>query len=62
MATAPALRELRNFVNGEFKSAQEGVTLDIVNPSSGEAYAPADVRSAAVLRRCRARARRARDG
>ena len=49
MATTPQLRELRNFVNGEFKDAQEGATLDIVNPSTGEAYAtaplsgPADV-------------------
>jgi betaine-aldehyde dehydrogenase len=49
MATMPTLRELRNFVNGEFKASQEDRRLDIVNPSTGEAYAtsplsgPADV-------------------
>src|SRR6478735_3146487 len=49
MATTPQVRELRNFVNGEFKEAQAGATLDIVNPSTGAAYAtaplsgPADV-------------------
>src|SRR4051812_37747278 len=49
MSTIPSLRELHNFVNGEFKSAQEGATLKIVNPSTGEPYAtaprsgPADV-------------------
>ena len=47
MATAPALRELRNFVNGEFKSTQEGATLDIVNPSTGEAYATSPLSGAA---------------
>jgi betaine-aldehyde dehydrogenase len=34
-------RELRNYVNGEFKPSQEGKTLDVVNPSKGEAYATA---------------------
>src|SRR3954471_4625353 len=49
MSTVSKLQELRNYVNGEFKSAQEGATLDIVNPSTGEDYAtaplsgPADV-------------------
>ena len=49
MATTPQVRELRNFVNGEFTDAREGATLDIVNPSTGAAYAtaplsgPADV-------------------
>jgi betaine-aldehyde dehydrogenase len=32
-------RELRNYVNGEFKPPREGETLDIVNPSTGEVYA-----------------------
>jgi betaine-aldehyde dehydrogenase len=42
-------RELRNYIGGEFKSTQEGETLDVVNPSTGEVYAtspksgPADV-------------------
>jgi betaine-aldehyde dehydrogenase len=52
MATTPQLRELHNFVNGEFKSTQDGKTLDIINPSTGEAFAtaplsgPADVDAA----------------
>src|SRR3954451_22380369 len=52
MATTPKLRELHNFINGEFRPAQGGETLDIVNPSTGEAYAtspksgPADVDAA----------------
>src|SRR3954447_9612539 len=41
MSTVSKLQELRNYVNGEFKSAQEGATLDIVNPSTGEVYATA---------------------
>ena len=59
MATTQGLRELRNFVNGEFKSTQNGATLDIVNPSTGAAYAtsprsgPADVDAA--MRACKAR-------
>jgi betaine-aldehyde dehydrogenase len=42
-------RALRNYVNGEFKAPQDGDTLDIANPSTGEVYAtsprsgPADV-------------------
>jgi betaine-aldehyde dehydrogenase len=42
-------RELRNYVNGEFKAPQGGDTLDIANPSTGEVYTtsprsgPADV-------------------
>jgi betaine-aldehyde dehydrogenase len=42
-------RELRNYVNGEFKAPQDGDALDIANPSTGEVYAtsprsgPADV-------------------
>jgi betaine-aldehyde dehydrogenase len=39
MATMPKVRELRNFVNGEFRDPQDGATLDIVNPSTGEVYA-----------------------
>jgi betaine-aldehyde dehydrogenase len=34
-------RELRNYVNGEFKPSHEGKTLDVVNPSKGEVYATA---------------------
>jgi betaine-aldehyde dehydrogenase len=42
-------RELLNYVGGEFRPSQEGETLDIVNPSTGEVYAtspqsgPADI-------------------
>ena len=42
-------RELLNYVGGEFKPSQEGETLDIANPSTGDVYAtspqsgPADV-------------------
>ena len=32
-------RQLLNFVDGDFQSAQSGETLDIVNPSTGEVYA-----------------------
>jgi betaine-aldehyde dehydrogenase len=32
-------RDLRNHVNGEFKPPDEGETLEIVNPSTGEVYA-----------------------
>ena len=32
-------RELRNYINGEFKPPRDGETLDIVNPSTGEVYA-----------------------
>src|SRR3954447_26694174 len=39
MATTPKLRELHNFINGESPPARGGETLDIVNPSTGEAYA-----------------------
>jgi betaine-aldehyde dehydrogenase len=57
MATTPELRQLQNFVNGEFTSSREGATLDIVNPSTGEAYAtsprsgPADVDDAMTAAR-----------
>ena len=34
-------RELRNFINGEFKPPRDGETMDVVNPSTGEVYATA---------------------
>lgn len=41
-APAPArLQELRNFVNGAYTGTQEGAFRDIVDPSTGEAYARA---------------------
>jgi betaine-aldehyde dehydrogenase len=39
VSTISQLRELKNYINGEFTSSQEGETLDVVNPSTGEAYA-----------------------
>lgn len=39
MSVTPALRALHNCVGGEFKGSREGATLEIVNPSTGEAYA-----------------------
>src|SRR5439155_1244624 len=49
MSTTTKLRELRNYVNGEFKPAREGATLEIVNPSTGEAYATAPLSGAADI-------------
>ncbi len=34
---------LRNFVNGEFADAKDGRTSDVIDPSTGEAYAQAPV-------------------
>lgn len=33
------LRRLRNYINGEFKDAADGRTLEVVNPATGEVYA-----------------------
>jgi betaine-aldehyde dehydrogenase len=62
MATTPALRELRNFVNGEFKSTQEGATLDVINPSTGEAYATSPLSGAADVDEAMRAARAAFEG
>jgi betaine-aldehyde dehydrogenase len=37
------LRRLRNFVNGEYVDTAEGVTSDLVNPTTGEVFAQAPV-------------------
>ena len=42
-------RQLLNYVNGEFTAAQGGETLDIVNPSTGEAYATSPKSGEAVI-------------
>src|SRR5258708_6490439 len=42
-----APQELRNFVNGEFTDATSGAVTDVVDPSTGEAYARAPVSGAA---------------
>src|ERR1700712_916628 len=43
------LRALRNFVNGDFAEAADGATSEVINPSTGEAYATAPVSGAADL-------------
>src|SRR6195952_2904538 len=43
------LRALRNFVNGEFADAADGATSEVINPSTGEAYATAPISGAADL-------------
>ncbi len=40
------MQELRNFVNGEYVSGRDGQTSDVVDPSTGEAYARAPVSDA----------------
>jgi len=40
------LRRLQNFVNGEFVDAKSGRTSEVINPSTGEAYAEAPVSGA----------------
>ena len=42
-----AVRELKNFVNGEFVSATSGEFSEVINPATGEVYAHAPVSSAA---------------
>jgi betaine-aldehyde dehydrogenase len=45
-ASAPPqarLRDLRNFVNGSYTGTQDGAVSDVVDPSTGEAYARAPV-------------------
>src|SRR3954451_23239101 len=51
MASTPQLRDLQNYVNGEFKSTQDDETLDIVNPSSRDAYAAAPLSGLATATR-----------
>ncbi|WP_405611651.1 gamma-aminobutyraldehyde dehydrogenase [Streptomyces sp. NBC_01508] len=33
------LRRLRNYINGEFRDAADGRTIEVVNPATGDAYA-----------------------
>lgn len=42
-----ALPSLRNFVNGEYVDAKDGVVSAVLNPATGEAYAEAPVSGAA---------------
>ncbi|MEU7153668.1 gamma-aminobutyraldehyde dehydrogenase [Streptomyces sp. NPDC045456] len=41
------LRRLRNYIDGEFRDAADGRTTEVVNPSTGEAYATAPLSAAA---------------
>ena len=43
------MRALRNFINGEFADAADGATSEVINPSTGEAYATAPISGAADL-------------
>lgn len=43
------LRVLRNFINGEFVDAADGATSEVINPSTGDAYATAPVSGAPDL-------------
>jgi betaine-aldehyde dehydrogenase len=36
-----SVRELKNFVNGQYVSAKSGETTDVINPANGEVYAKA---------------------
>ena len=36
-------RRLRNFINGEYVDTYQGLTSDVVNPSTGEVFATAPV-------------------
>ncbi|WP_154674405.1 aldehyde dehydrogenase family protein, partial [Nakamurella lactea] len=50
------LRALRNFIGGEYVDAVEGATSEVVNPSTGEAYATAALSGQADLDRAYAAA------
>ncbi|MEU9015018.1 gamma-aminobutyraldehyde dehydrogenase [Streptomyces sp. NPDC048479] len=41
------IRTLRNYINGEFVDAQDGRTLPVVDPTTGEAYASSPLSGAA---------------
>lgn len=38
-----AVRELKNFINGEYVAATSGETSDVINPANGQVYAKAPV-------------------
>jgi betaine-aldehyde dehydrogenase len=41
------MRELKNFINGEYVASMSGETSQVINPANGKAYATAPVSSAA---------------
>ena len=56
---SPELRPLRNFIDGEFVDASDGTTGEIVDPSTGRAFARAPISGPADLDRAFAAADRA---
>ena len=56
------LDELKNFVNGEFAATAAGRASDIIDPSTGEAYARAPVSGAADVDAALKSAEAAREG
>jgi betaine-aldehyde dehydrogenase len=56
------LEELKNFVNGKFAATAEGRASDIIDPSTGEAYARAPVSGPADVDAALSCAEAAREG
>jgi betaine-aldehyde dehydrogenase len=54
-----AVRQLTNFINGEFAESRSGETSDVINPATGEVYATAVVSNAADVNDAYAAAERA---
>jgi betaine-aldehyde dehydrogenase len=54
-----AVRQLTNFINGEFVESRSGETSDVINPATGEVYATAVVSNAADVNDAYAAAERA---
>ena len=50
------LRALRNYINGEFTDAADGRTTEVIDPTTGEAYATAPLSAAADVDRAMAAA------
>lgn len=44
-----SVRELKNFVNGEYVASKSGETIDIINPANGEVYATSPISNEADI-------------
>jgi betaine-aldehyde dehydrogenase len=44
-----SVRELKNFINGQYVSAKSGETLDIINPANGEVFATSPISNEADI-------------
>jgi len=44
-----SVRELKNFINGQYVSAKSGETLDIINPANGEVFATSAISNEADI-------------